>query len=116
MVNISVGGSLLRTKVDCQPGAQLKLVFDLPHAKKLTIRGLVVRSERRQGARESLVGIRFTHASAAVQEALRRFVQSQVNFREFFGWLKKSYFEGPDASPARPESGGRTRDIFGLDG
>ena len=114
VINVSVGGMLLRTPHRCEEEMVLRLTFQLPKMPTIVCHGNVVRVQRDPGARDLLAGVEFLDLDTDVECALRAFVQSQVNFREYFGWLKRSYFAGDDEGQKR-ESSHRFRNIFGLE-
>lgn len=114
-VNISVGGMLVRTKQTLQQGSGLRLTFDLPNHPHISCHGRVVRIQRGAEQRENLIGVAFVDLEKSIQQLLRAYVQSHVNFREFFGWIKKAYF---DPAVGLAEKSGKSqrrhRDVFGL--
>jgi DNA-binding response OmpR family regulator/c-di-GMP-binding flagellar brake protein YcgR len=93
MVDVSVGGILLRTPQPLSMGTEVEVTFDLPGAPGLSAQGAVVRTERERSERGGRCGVAFLDLSPAALDAVRRFVQSHVPFQDFFGWLKQAYFE-----------------------
>lgn len=99
MIDLGTGGALLKAQVDLAVGTQLTVTFDLPEVKAVICRGQVVRSQRDRIARRHLLGVAFTAKDVRATEALRRFVQSHLHFRDFLTWAASECF--PHAAPGR---------------
>jgi c-di-GMP-binding flagellar brake protein YcgR len=93
MLDMSIGGMLVRSPAGLAIGTKVELTFDLPSRPGLSVVGAVVRSQRERGERAGRSGLAFVDLDAGARDAIRRFVQSHVAFREFFAWLKEAYFE-----------------------
>ena len=94
IVNISTGGMLLRSAANLPVGSEVDVRFDLPDAPAVSARGKVVRSKVDRTSHESFSAVSFAELDEHTATALSRFVQSQVNFRDYFAWLKTAYFSG----------------------
>jgi CheY-like chemotaxis protein len=94
IVNISTGGMLLRSGLGLPVGSDVDLSFDLPDAPVVTARGKIVRSRMDRGSSDIYSAVSFAELDDETATALSRFVQSQVNFRDYFAWLKAAYFSG----------------------
>lgn len=93
MLNISCGGMLVNSAVELPVGSSLRVEFELPEAGLLASHGVVVRSKRDKKGRQWSVGLRFVKPTEECESGIRRFVQSNTNFRDFFGWMKQRCFE-----------------------
>jgi DNA-binding response OmpR family regulator len=93
MVDISVGGMLLRAPHSLAVGTEVEVTFDLPENRGLVVRGSVVRNERQRAEPGGRSGLAFLDVDPAARTAIRRFVQSHVPFRDYFVWLKRALFE-----------------------
>jgi len=94
IVNISTGGMLLRSSLGLAVGSDVDLRFDLPDAPVVVARAKIVRSKMDRASSEIFSAVSFAALDEATATALSRFVQSQVNFRDYFAWLKTAYFSG----------------------
>jgi CheY-like chemotaxis protein len=94
IVNISTGGMLLRSAVALPVGSDVDVRFDLPDAPAVIARGRIVRSKLDRTSSEIFSAVSFADLDEDTASALSRFVQSQVNFRDYFAWLKTAYFSG----------------------
>ncbi|OGQ91414.1 MAG: hypothetical protein A2289_21775 [Deltaproteobacteria bacterium RIFOXYA12_FULL_58_15] len=95
MINISCGGMLFSCSTELSVGTTVQLAFELPETPSIVCRATVVRAAREPEASESLVGAAFFKLGEETEQSIRQFVQANVNFREYFGWMKKVYFESP---------------------
>jgi c-di-GMP-binding flagellar brake protein YcgR len=93
VVDISVGGMLLRAPQSLGVGTEVEVTFDLPENRGLVVRGSVVRNERQRAEPGGRSGLAFLDVDPAARTAIRRFVQSHVPFRDYFVWLKRALFE-----------------------
>ena len=92
MIDLGMGGALLKGPVNVPVGAQVTLTFDLPEVPAITCGGHVVRSQRNRLARHHVLAVAFTSKDARATEALRRFVQSHLPFTDFLAWLSAAAF------------------------
>jgi hypothetical protein len=92
MIDISVGGMLLRGLSQPTVGARFALTFELAQAGQLAAAATVVRLERGRSERAATAGLVFTEIDRGASETIRRFVQSHVPFNEFHAWLKQAGF------------------------
>jgi hypothetical protein len=92
MLDISVGGMLLRGLSHLTVGTPLELTFDLVHASKLAATATIVRLDRGRTERGGTAGLAFAEIDRGAMETIRRFVQSHVPFTEFYAWLKQAGF------------------------
>ncbi len=95
MLNISCGGMLLRSSATLPKGTEISVCFSLPGAPELSCQAVVMRSESENTDGQAAYGLMFSDFSDNAQADLKSFVQGHVNFREFFRWFKKRYFEWP---------------------
>ena len=96
MINIGGTGLLMRTAEPVSSGEILKLVFLLPGQGIINCQGKVVRVLPKDGL-GTQVGIQFVvEADPQPIELVRRFVQSNTNFRSLFAWLKQRCFSATD--------------------
>lgn len=93
IIDVSVGGLLVRAPRPLAVGTALALAFALPDGARLRLRGEVVRQERERGEPSGRCGVAFRDLDPTTLESLRRFVQSHVPFRDYFVWLKQAYYE-----------------------
>jgi len=92
MIDISVGGLLLRGLGHLTVGTPLALSFELAQGGRLSATATIVRFERGRGERGGTAGLAFLEIDRGAMQAIRRFVQSQVPFNEYFAWLKQAGF------------------------
>ncbi len=90
LVDLSTGGALLKTDGPVPSASLLRMHFFLNRIGLIDVRALVVR----QFASEQMnfIGVGFYEVDTETREKLRRFAQSNVNFREYFNWVKKRRF------------------------
>jgi DNA-binding response OmpR family regulator len=94
LINLSTGGMLLKSSMPAPVGTRIALDFDLPGAPGLRCDAVIVRTQPDHQGSAHLWGLSFSEVDENTSQALRRFVESHVHFRDFFSWLKTAYFTG----------------------
>jgi uncharacterized protein (TIGR02266 family) len=90
LVDLSVSGALLKTDGAVPSASLLRMHFVLHKIGPIDLRGLVVRQFTSE--QMNFLGVGFYDVDDEMREKLRRFAQSNVNFREYFDWMKKRRF------------------------
>jgi uncharacterized protein (TIGR02266 family) len=95
LVNISCGGMMLCSQFDLDAGQKVRLSFELPGTAELTCIADIIRKRQEPDGQGYSYGVMFTEFFTIAEDEIRNFVQKHINFREFFRWMKKKYFEWP---------------------
>lgn len=77
-VNIGTNGALCRVERDIPVMTQLNVGLRLSSSKKVSAKGVVVRSQKDPGSRDTLIAIYFNEISDRDQSLLREYITSRM--------------------------------------